>query len=99
MVEKLIQLMVNSGHKFTFIELVILQGHSKYTYMLYRSRLSTTDKRYRPLHRSKEYGGKVRKSMKYTGLEHRQTLIAFTLIVICKLKLKMNNLKLDIYKN
>ena len=34
--------------------------------------------------------------LKYTGLEHQQTLRALTLIVICQLKLKINNWK---YKN
>ena len=33
------------------------------------------------------------KKFKYTGLEHRQTLRAWTSIVICKLKLKVGNLE------
>ena len=36
---------------------------------------------------------KLNCNFKYTGLEHRQTLRACTLIVIYKLKSKMDNLK------
>ena len=36
---------------------------------------------------------KMKKMMKYTGLEHRQTLRALNSIVICKLKLKVGNLE------
>ena len=41
---------------------------------------------------------KCKKIPKYTGLEHRQTLRACTTIVICKLKLKKDNLKFEIWK-
>ena len=39
-----------------------------------------------------------KENIKYTGLEHRQTLRACTSIVICQLKLKMDNLKFEIWK-
>ena len=54
-VEDLIQLLVNSGHKFTYIKSVILQGVTKFVYMLYRNNLTPSDKVYSPLHRLRTY--------------------------------------------
>ena len=51
MVEDYIQLMVNSGHKFSFIKSIVLQALTRYTYMISRSELPLENKRYSPLHR------------------------------------------------
>ena len=37
----------------------------------------------------------INKRLEYTGIEHRQTLRACSSIMICKLKLKIDNLKFE----
>ena len=66
LVEEYIQLLINSGHKFTFIKSIVLQALTKYTYMVSRSKLDQHDKRYAPLHRTRSYQADERKLLKYT---------------------------------
>ena len=66
-VKKFIQLMVNSGHKFQYVKSVVLQGISKYIYMVYRSNLNENHKLYCPLHRQRSYKNEMRKLIKYTN--------------------------------
>ena len=66
-VEDFIQLLVNSGHKFTYIKSVILQGVTKFVYMLYRNNLNSSDKVHSPLHRLRTYKQDERKLIKYTN--------------------------------
>ena len=53
-VQDYIQLMVNAGHKFSYIKSVVLQAVTKYIYMVSRSRLNKNDKKFHPLHRLRD---------------------------------------------
>ena len=83
-VEKFIQLMVNSGHKFQFIRSIIQQAITKYLYMVRRSKLDINDDKFQPLYRPPEYRSAERIMQKYVeahiwfkrldlGDEHRHT--------------------------
>ena len=61
-----IQLLINSGHKFSYIKSVVLQAVTKFEYMVSRSKLSVTNKRYMPLHRHRNFMKDERKLIKYT---------------------------------
>ena len=66
-IKQFIQLAVNGGHKFQFIKSVVLQGISKYVYMVSRSELPEDNKKYSPLHRAKTFDSHRRKLLKYTN--------------------------------
>ena len=66
-VNKFIQLAVNSGHKFSYIKALVLQGLSKYTYMVQRNSLPSDDPKYSPIHRSRSFDEERRKLLKYTN--------------------------------
>lgn len=66
-VKEFIQLLVNSGHMFTYIKSVVLQGLTKYTYMVSRDQLPSSDKRYMPLHRLRTFKSDERKLSKYVN--------------------------------
>ena len=68
MIEEFTQLLVNSGHKFTFIKSIILQAVTKYEYMLGRNRLDQSDARYQPLYRARTYDDMNRKILKYINI-------------------------------
>ena len=68
LLEDFIQLMVNSGHKFTFIKSVLLQGLTKYKYMVWRNKLSSDHDRYMPLHRSIDHRRHERLLIKYVNI-------------------------------
>ena len=67
LVNDFIQLLVNSGHKFVYIKSIILQGLTKFVYMVSRAKLPPTDKRYMPLHRARSFNSDERKLMKYVN--------------------------------
>jgi len=48
-IEDYIQILVNSGHTYPYIKAVILQGLTKYQYLLERSQKESVDKTYMPL--------------------------------------------------
>ena len=75
-IEDFIQRMVNSGHKYQFIKAVVLQGISKFVYMVQRSKLDPTDKRYAPVHRERSYKWKERLLLKYTNKDNWYTGIS-----------------------
>ena len=66
-VNEYIQLLVNSGHKFQYIKSVVLQGLSKFVYMVQRSKLNKDNVRYAPLHRHRNFDCERRKLIKYTS--------------------------------
>ena len=83
-VEKFIQLMVNSGHKFQFIRSIVQQAITKYLYMVRRSKLDSNDDKFQPLYRPPEYRSAERIMQKHVeahiwfkrldlGDEHRQS--------------------------
>ena len=49
-IEEYIQLLVNSGHRFSFIKSICLQAITKYEYMLGRNNLDPSDDKYQPLY-------------------------------------------------
>ena len=65
-IERFIQLMVNSGHKFSFIRSVVQQAITKYMYMVRRSKLSEKDPKYHPLYRPQDFRTTERIMQKYT---------------------------------
>ena len=65
LVERYIQLLVNSGHKFTYIKSVVLQAITKYLHMVSRDSLPRHNRRYSPLHREKSFKSEERKLIKY----------------------------------
>ena len=67
LVEQFIQLMINSDHKYTYIKSVVMQGLTKYLYMVQRDGLPVTHKKYKPLHRSRTYDQHQRKLLKYVN--------------------------------
>ena len=54
-IEEMIQLMVNSKHKFAFIKSVVLQGLTKFKHMEQRAALPVNNHRYMPMHREVVY--------------------------------------------
>ena len=64
-VENFIQLLVNSGHQFTYIKSIILQALTKYKHMVERSMLDKKNKRYMPLHRPRQFNMEGRLLEKY----------------------------------
>ena len=66
-VEDFIQKMVNSGHKYQYIKAVVLQGISKFKYMVQRSKLEPTSKKFAPIHRDRYYRWDERTLLKYTN--------------------------------
>ena len=65
LIEDMIQLMINSNHKFSFIKSVVLQGITKYGYMEYRASLPENHPQYMPLHRPFDYRRNERMLTKY----------------------------------
>ena len=67
LVEQYIQLLVNSSHKFSYIKSIILQGLTKFIYMVSRSRLRPSDKKFCPLHRARDFKAHERKKSKFSS--------------------------------
>ena len=67
LVEEYIQLLTNSGHKFSYIKSIVLQALTKFSYMVARDRLPEDDRRYMPLHRNRGFQQAHRKLVKYTN--------------------------------
>ena len=65
LIERFTQLMINSGHKFSYIKSVVLQALSKYIYMLSRDKLPRHHKRFMPLHRKRSFKSDERRLIKY----------------------------------
>ena len=65
LIEEMIQLMRNSGHEYSFIKSVVLQGVSKYEYMVWRSKLDPDHSKYMPLHRERSFKCQERILLKY----------------------------------
>ena len=63
-VENYIQILVNSGHQFSFIKAAVLQALTRFKYMEERSRLLRTNPKYRPLYRSRMYNKHSRMILK-----------------------------------
>ena len=64
-IKDFIQLMVNSGHKFSYVKAVVLQAISKFNHMKYRNSLDCENKKYMPMHRTRDYDYERRKLSKY----------------------------------
>ena len=64
-IEEYIQLLVNSGHRFSFIKSICLQAITKYEYMLGRNNLDPSDDKYQPLYRERNFKETERKILKY----------------------------------
>ena len=60
-----IQLLVNLGHKFTYIKSVVLQAITKYLHMVSPDSLPKHHRRYSPLHREKSFKSEERKLIRY----------------------------------
>ena len=54
-IEDYTQILVNSGHQYSFVKAIILQGITRYKYMVARSERMPTDPKYRPLYRPRTY--------------------------------------------
>ena len=54
-IEDYTQILINSGHQYSFVKAVVLQGITKYKYMVQRSEKKPTDPKYRPLYRPRIY--------------------------------------------
>ena len=67
LLEDFTQLMTNSGHKFTFIRSVLMQGITKFEYMVRRSKLDEENKMYLPLHRERDFRREERILTKYVS--------------------------------
>ena len=67
LIEEMIQLMINSKHKFAFIKSVVLQGLSKFSHMVYRATLPVTHCEYMPLHRPYHHRRNERLLIKYAN--------------------------------
>ena len=65
-IERFIQLMINSGHKYSFIRSVVQQGITKFLYMVERSKLRKNDKKFQPLYRPPDYRATERMMQRYT---------------------------------
>ena len=63
-IRQIIQLLVNSGHRFAFVKSVTLQAITRFKYMDKRSRRDPSDKKYRPLYRARSYDNLKRKVSK-----------------------------------
>ena len=53
--EEYIKTLVNSGHHFPYIKAVVLQGISKYQFMVERANLDSQDTKYMPLYREQSF--------------------------------------------
>ena len=69
--------MVNSGHTYQYIKAVVLQGLSKFIYMVGRSELSVENKRFTPLHRDRNFNKDTRVMLKYTEQDNWYTGISY----------------------
>ena len=65
MINSMIQQLVDSGHKFSYVKSILLQGLSKYQFMVYRDRLDTDHKLYTPIYRARTFRQQERKMEKY----------------------------------
>ena len=63
-IEEYVQVLVNSGHRYKFIKSVILQGLTRYKFMLSRSKLNEGDIKYMPLYRNRSFQQIARKMNK-----------------------------------
>ena len=54
-IEEFIQILVNGGHKYSYIKAIVLQALTKYMYMVERSLKNIEDRDYMPLYRENEY--------------------------------------------
>ena len=63
-VEDYVQILVNSGHRYRFIKSVILQGLTRYEYMVQRSKLDAEDLKFMPLYRDRSFQQVARKMNK-----------------------------------
>ena len=64
-VEDFIQIMINSGHMFSYIKAIVLQALTKYTYLVERSKLNPSNERFLPLYREQEFRREERIMLKY----------------------------------
>ena len=64
----MVQLMRNSGHQFSFIKAVMLQGTTKFEFMKYRDSLSPDHIQYMPLHRLRDHNSSERILLKYVNI-------------------------------
>ena len=64
-VEDYVQLLVNSGHSFSFIKAVILQGLTRYKFMLKRDSLPPDNPKHMPLYRERKFQCVKRMILKY----------------------------------
>ena len=64
-IEDYVQLLVNSGHSFRFIKAVILQGLTRYKFMLKRASLPVGDPKFMPLYRERKFQCVKRMILKY----------------------------------
>ena len=64
-IEDMIQLMVNSRHRFSFIKSVVLQGLTKFKHMERRAALHDEHPEYKPMHREFYYKRNERILLKY----------------------------------
>ena len=67
-IEDMVQLMKNSGHEFSFIKSVVLQGITKYEFMKWRSNLAKDHEKYMPLHRDRSFRNDERVLVKYLSI-------------------------------
>ena len=63
-VRDFVQLLINSGHKFSFIKSLTLQAITRFKYMIRRSKLDPGDKKFRPLYRARSFDYVKRKVSK-----------------------------------
>ena len=64
-IEQYIQLLVNSGHKYSFTKSIVLQAITKYETLCLRSKLEEEDERFLPLYRERNYDKEKRIMIKY----------------------------------
>ena len=64
-VDDYVQLLINSGHSFRFIKAVVLQGLTRYKFMLKRANLPVEDPKFLPLYRERKFQGVKRIILKY----------------------------------
>ena len=64
-IEEFIQILVNGGHKYSYIKAIVLQALTKYMYMVERSLKNIEDRDYMPLYRENEYRQQERLMFKY----------------------------------
>ena len=61
-----VQLLINSGHRYSFIKSVTLQAITRYKFMLRRDQLDPENKKYMPLYRPRSFQQLIRKVTKMT---------------------------------